>query len=112
MSPIPRRFRARHRLRAQRQRCPPIWPPSKRAILQLQIIFCFLLRDTATAAAKDHAGAAANCRNDEEAAWKRLVVNNEFPALNEVTSRKCNEPPFPDSYVAKESCARYQLQAK
>jgi hypothetical protein len=68
--------------------------------------------DSATAAAKDHASVAASCRNDEEAAWKRLVVNNEFPALNEVTRRKCNEPPFPDSYVAKESCARYQLQVK
>jgi hypothetical protein len=68
--------------------------------------------DSATATAQDHASVAASCRNDEEAAWKRLVVNNEFPALNEVTRRKCNEPPFPDSYVAKESCARYQLQAK
>jgi hypothetical protein len=37
------------------------------------------------------------------------VLNNEFPTLDDATRRKCNEPPFPDSYVAKESCARYQL---
>lgn len=66
----------------------------------------------ATAAAKDHASVAAGCRHEEEAAWKRLVVNNEFPALNDAMRSKCNEPPFPDSYVAKESCARYQLNAK
>jgi hypothetical protein len=68
--------------------------------------------DSATSSAKDHASVAANCRHEEEAAWKRFVVNNEFPALDEATRRKCNEPPFPDSYVAKESCARYQQQAK
>ncbi len=67
---------------------------------------------SATAAAQDPASVAASCRHEEEAAWKRLVVNNEFPALNEATRRKCNEAPFPDSYVAKESCAKYQLQAR
>jgi hypothetical protein len=43
------------------------------------------------------------------AAWTRLTVQNEFPTLDETTRRKCSEPPFPDSFVARESCAKYQL---
>lgn len=52
---------------------------------------------------------AAGCRRDEKDAWTRFVLNNEFPTLDEDTRRKCNEPPFPDTYTAKETCARYQL---
>jgi hypothetical protein len=52
---------------------------------------------------------AARCRQDEIAAWTRLTVQNEFPTLDETTRRKCSEPPFPDSFVARESCAKYQL---
>jgi hypothetical protein len=63
----------------------------------------------ATASASDQAAVAAGCRHDEVAAWTRLVVNNEFPALDELARRKCSESPFPDSYVAKESCAKYVL---
>ncbi|HEX4152323.1 MAG TPA: hypothetical protein VHY75_08980 [Steroidobacteraceae bacterium] len=66
----------------------------------------------ATASAKDQSSVAAGCRHEEVAAWQRLVVNNEFPSLDDATRRKCKEPPFPDSYVAEESCARYQLHAK
>jgi hypothetical protein len=62
-----------------------------------------------TAAASDQASVAAGCRREEVAAWTRLVQNNEFPTLDEGTRRKCSESPFPDSYVAKESCARYVL---
>lgn len=51
----------------------------------------------------------ADCRRAEIAAWTRLVLQNEFPTLNEETRQKCSEPPFPDTYVAKESCARYEL---
>jgi hypothetical protein len=47
--------------------------------------------------------------NTKANAWTRLVLNNEFPALDDAMRARCNEPPFPDSYVAKESCARYQL---
>ncbi len=57
----------------------------------------------------DRAAAAAACRSNEVAAWTRLVVRNEFPALDEATRRKCNGPPFPASYVANEICARYEL---
>jgi hypothetical protein len=64
----------------------------------------------ATASASDQAAVAAGCRQEEVAAWTRLVVNNEFPALDEATRRKCSESPFPDSYVAKESCAKYVLR--
>jgi hypothetical protein len=63
----------------------------------------------ATASASDQATVAAGCRHEEVAAWTRLVVNNEFPMLDDVTRRKCSESPFPDSYVAKESCAKYVL---
>jgi hypothetical protein len=63
----------------------------------------------ATASASDQAAVAAGCRHEEVAAWTRLVVNNEFPALDELARRKCSESPFPDSYVAKESCAKYVL---
>ena len=52
---------------------------------------------------------AASCRRDETDAWTRFVLNNEFPTLDEDTRRKCNEPPFPDTYTAKETCARYLL---
>jgi len=62
-----------------------------------------------TASASDQAAVAAGCRHEEVAAWTRLVLNNEYPTLDEVTRRKCSESPFPDSYVAKESCAKYVL---
>jgi hypothetical protein len=65
--------------------------------------------NAATASAADRAAVAAGCRRAEASAWTRLVLNNEFPTLDDATRRKCNEAPFPDSYVAKESCARYQL---
>ncbi len=66
--------------------------------------------NTATAAAADRVTVAAGCRHQEVDAWTRLVLHNEFPSLDEATRRKCNQPPFPDSYVAKESCARYELR--
>ncbi len=49
------------------------------------------------------------CRRAEAEAWTRLVLKNEFPTLDDGTRKKCNEPPFPDTYVAKERCARYEL---
>ena len=51
----------------------------------------------------------ARCRRDEMDAWSRLIEQNEFPKLDETSRRKCNAPPFPDSFVARESCAKYQL---
>jgi len=63
----------------------------------------------ATASASDQAAVAAGCRQEEVAAWTRFVLNNEFPALDEPMRHKCSESPFPDSYVAKESCAKYVL---
>jgi tRNA_anti-like len=62
-----------------------------------------------TSSATDPTTVAARCRRDEMAAWTRLISQNEFPTLDETTRRKCSEPPFPDSYVARESCAKYQL---
>jgi hypothetical protein len=53
----------------------------------------------------------ADCRRNEAAAWTRLVLQNEFPTLDETTRQKCSEPPFPDTYVAKERCAKYELHA-
>jgi hypothetical protein len=66
--------------------------------------------NTATAGAADQAVVAAGCRHDEAGAWTRLVLHNEFPTLDDATRQKCNAPPFPDSYVAKETCAKYQLR--
>jgi hypothetical protein len=54
----------------------------------------------------------AECRRRETEAWTRLALQNEFPTLDEATRKKCSEPPFPDTYVAKESCARYELHMK
>jgi hypothetical protein len=52
---------------------------------------------------------AARCRRDEMNAWTRLTVQNEFPNFDEASRRKCSDPPFPNSFVALESCAKYQL---
>jgi hypothetical protein len=49
------------------------------------------------------------CQRSEIDAWTRLVLQHEFPTLDEATRRKCNEPPFPDTFVAKERCAKYEL---
>jgi hypothetical protein len=62
-----------------------------------------------TSGATNATTVAARCRRDEMEAWTRLTVQNEFPTLDETSRRKCNEPPFPDSFVARESCAKYQL---
>jgi hypothetical protein len=62
-----------------------------------------------TSGATNATAVAARCRRDEMDAWTRLTVQNEFPTLDETSRRKCNEPPFPDSFVARESCAKYQL---
>jgi hypothetical protein len=62
-----------------------------------------------TSGAVNPATVATRCRQDEVDAWTRLTVQNEFPTLDETSRRKCNEPPFPDSFVARETCAKYQL---
>jgi len=62
-----------------------------------------------TSGATNAATVATRCRRDEMDAWTRLIVQNEFPNLDETSRRKCTEPPFPDSFVARESCAKYQL---
>jgi hypothetical protein len=62
-----------------------------------------------TSGASDPTTAAARCRRDELDAWTRLTVQNEFPTLDAASRQKCNQPPFPDSFVARESCAKFQL---
>jgi hypothetical protein len=62
-----------------------------------------------TSGAANPSTVAMRCRQDEVEAWTRLTVQNEFPTLDETSRRKCNEPPFPDSFVARETCAKYQL---
>ena len=54
----------------------------------------------------------ADCRHTEADAWTRLVLQNEFPTMDDATRKRCSEPPFPDTYVAKETCARYLLRAR
>jgi tRNA_anti-like len=63
-----------------------------------------------TSGASDPPTISARCRKEEMDAWTRLIVQNEFPTLDEANRRKCNEPPFPDSFVARETCAKYQLR--
>jgi len=62
-----------------------------------------------TSSAANPTAVALRCRQEEAEAWTRLVVQNEFPTLDDTSRRKCNEPPFPDSFVARETCAKYQL---
>ena len=62
-----------------------------------------------TSGAANSTTVAMRCRQDEVDAWNRLIVQNEFPSLDDTSRRKCNEPPFPDSFVARETCAKYQL---
>jgi hypothetical protein len=62
-----------------------------------------------TSSAANATTVATRCRQDEVDAWTRLVVQNEFPTLDDTSRRKCNQPPFPDSFVARETCAKYQL---
>jgi hypothetical protein len=62
-----------------------------------------------TSGATNPTTVAARCRQDEMEAWTRLTIQNEFPTLDETSRRKCNEPPFPDSFAARETCAKYQL---
>jgi hypothetical protein len=62
-----------------------------------------------TSSASDATTGVARCRRDEMDAWTRLTVQNEFPTLDEASRRKCSDPPFPNSFVALESCAKYQL---
>jgi hypothetical protein len=59
--------------------------------------------------ATNAATVSARCRRDEMDAWTRLTVQNEFPNLDEASRRICSDPPFPNSFVALESCAKYQL---
>ena len=57
--------------------------------------------NTATAHATEHPEEIlANCRRNELNAWRRVTQSPIPPA--------CNQPPFPDSYVAKEACAKYE----
>jgi hypothetical protein len=63
-----------------------------------------------TIASANQASLVAECKRRETGAWTRLVLQNEFPTLDEATRRKCSEPPFPDTYSAKEICARYELR--
>jgi hypothetical protein len=49
------------------------------------------------------------CRAQEMAAWRRLVPGNEFPNITRAIIDKCRQPPFPDTFVAREACAKYEL---
>jgi hypothetical protein len=53
-----------------------------------------------------HAAALARCRRRELAAWMRLYLYNEFPALSPDVRSSCRSPPVPESFAAEESCAR------
>lgn len=61
------------------------------------------------ATAADSLASEMACRRSEVSAWTRLVVQQEFPNLDEATLAICSQPPFPDSYEGREACARYKL---
>jgi hypothetical protein len=65
--------------------------------------------ESTSVATADRVTHEAECRRNELEAWTRLVLHDEFPALDDATRHKCSEAPFPDSYVAKEVCAKYEL---
>jgi hypothetical protein len=52
-----------------------------------------------------------NCRRNEIAAWRRLVIQDEFPNEPANIVQICSQPPFPDSFVAKEVCAKFEMHA-
>src|ERR1700722_9128784 len=62
-----------------------------------------------TSGAANATTVAMRCRQDEVEAWTRLTVQNEFPTLDDTSRRKCNQPPFPDSFVARENCGKNKL---
>ena len=70
-------------------------------------IFAYCAQATVTAA--DKIAATAACHRAEAAAWKRLTLGNELPTLDDATRQKCRQPPFPDSFVGMEACAKYLL---
>jgi hypothetical protein len=49
------------------------------------------------------------CRHQEAIAWRRITADNEFSSATPAIIKECSEPPFPDSYVAKEACEKYEL---
>jgi hypothetical protein len=51
----------------------------------------------------------STCRHQEATAWHRITAGNEFSSATPAIIQKCSEPPFPDSYVAKEACEKYEL---
>ena len=53
----------------------------------------------------------ARCRHDEAAAWTRLVLQNEFPSITSAIRETCTSPPFPQSFVAEETCVRYETNS-
>jgi hypothetical protein len=64
------------------------------------------------ATAHDPGASMSACHRSEIAAWTRLVVDQEFPDLDETTLATCGQPPFPDNYEGREACAKYQLHIK
>lgn len=53
----------------------------------------------------------ARCWREESAAWRRLFLQNEFPSLTPAIRETCTSPPFPESFVAEEVCARYETHS-
>lgn len=53
----------------------------------------------------------ARCRQNEVLAWRRVVVQKEFPFVTPSLLETCSQPPFPKSFVALEACERYKTAA-
>jgi hypothetical protein len=72
-------------------------------------IAAYCTTTAAKGATNRHDAIEATCRHQEADAWRRLVVQKEFPSITTAVIQMCSQPPFPDSYVAKEACAKYEL---
>ena len=67
--------------------------------------------DATAQATSRRAEILSRCRHDEAAAWTRLVLQNEFSALTPAIRETCTSPPFPQSFVAEETCLRYETNS-
>lgn len=52
------------------------------------------------------------CRMMEIEAWKHLVLDKEFPTLDEQLLRRCTAGPFNESFVLEEECIKMEIDAK
>jgi len=58
------------------------------------------------------AAVLASCRRNEVAAWRRLILQKEFPTATPSMIETCTQPPFPKSFVGLEACEKYKTEVR